>query len=67
MGTKLPYSVERKAVRDSLEYSDRIKSYQQAEFSAWDNFWIPFKLIATGVGMIACLGLVLYSLVSMVR
>jgi hypothetical protein len=64
MGTKLPYSVEQKAVRDSLEYSDRIKSYQQAEFSAWDNFWLPFKLVASVVGTIACFVAALYLLVN---
>jgi hypothetical protein len=62
MGTKLPYSVEQKAVRDSLEYSDRIKSYQQAEFSAWDNFWLPFKLVAPIVMIFGGIAFAIYSL-----
>lgn len=49
-------------MRDSLEYSDRIKSYERAEFSAWDNFWIPFKFVASVVGTVGCFVAALYLL-----
>lgn len=64
MGTKLPYSVEQKAVRDSLEYSDRMKSY---EASKHDGDWGVIKLGAVVVGLLACAGFVLYSLVGVLR
>ena len=45
-----------------MEYSDRIKSYQQAEFSAWDNFWLPFKLVAPIVMIFGGIAFAIYSL-----
>ena len=49
-------------MRDSLEYSDRMKSFERSEFSAWDNFWLPFKLIASVVVTIGCFVAALYLL-----
>lgn len=64
MGTKLPYSVEQKAVRDSLEYSDRMKSY---EASKHDGDWGVIKLGAIVASLVACVGFVVYSLFGALR
>jgi ribosomal silencing factor RsfS len=61
MGTKLPYSVEQKAVRDSMEYSDRMRAYESGKDG---GDWAVLKLGAIVVGTLACFGLAVYSLLS---
>lgn len=37
-----------------------MKSYERAEFSAWDNFWLPFKLFGSVAFTVGCFVAALY-------
>ena len=54
-------------MRETFQHRQRMKDFENSEFSPWDNFWLPFKLVAPIVLVIGGVGFALYSLFGMLR